>query len=86
MRTNYRAVANLILAGVVLLALALVMFAPTALPQASSASSKRMVIAARTILDGRGNVLHNTRIVVEGSKIVAIDAKAGPVDYEIQAR
>ncbi|MGH9593599.1 MAG: amidohydrolase family protein, partial [Bryobacteraceae bacterium] len=29
------------------------------------------------------HVLHNTRIVVEGSKIVAIDPKAGPVDYDL---
>ncbi len=29
-------------------------------------------------------MLHNTRIVVEGSKIVAIDTKAGPVDYDLR--
>jgi imidazolonepropionase-like amidohydrolase len=46
--------------------------------------SKRIVIAAGTVLDGKGHVLHNTRIVVEGSKIVAIDAKAGPVDYDLR--
>jgi imidazolonepropionase-like amidohydrolase len=44
---------------------------------------KRMVIAAGTILDGKGGVLHNTRIVIEGSKIIAIDPKAGPVDYDL---
>jgi imidazolonepropionase-like amidohydrolase len=37
---------------------------------------RRIVIAASTILDGKGHVLKNTRIVVEGSKIVAIDAHA----------
>ncbi len=36
------------------------------------------------MLDGRGHVLHNTRIVIEGSKIVAIDPKAGPVDYDLR--
>jgi imidazolonepropionase-like amidohydrolase len=36
------------------------------------AQSKRLVIAAGTVLDGKGGVLHDTRIVVEGSKIVAI--------------
>lgn len=46
--------------------------------------SKRMVIAAGTLLDGKGSVLHNARIVVEGSKIVAIDAKAGPIDYDLR--
>jgi imidazolonepropionase-like amidohydrolase len=45
---------------------------------------RRIVIAASTILDGKGHVLKNTRIVVEGSKIVAIDRKASPVDYELR--
>jgi imidazolonepropionase-like amidohydrolase len=45
---------------------------------------KRIVIAAGTVLDGKGRVLHNTRIVIEGSKIVAIDPKAGPVDYDLR--
>ena len=47
-------------------------------------SDKRIVIAASTLLDGKGHVLHNTRIVVEGSKIVAIDPKAAPVDYDLR--
>src|SRR3984885_1426335 len=50
--------------------------------------SKRIVIAASSVLDGKGHVLHDTRIVVEGSKIVAIDPsndpKAGPVDYDLR--
>ncbi len=50
----------------------------------SPAPSKRIVIAASTVLDGQGRVLHNTRIVIEGSKIVAIDPKAGPVDYDLR--
>src|SRR5256885_2133136 len=45
---------------------------------------KRIVIAASTVLDGKGHVLHNTRIVIEGSKIVAIDPKAAPVDYDLR--
>src|SRR6266478_574412 len=48
------------------------------------AQSKRIVIAASAVLDGKGHVLHDTRIVVEGSKIVAIDPKAGPVDYDLR--
>ena len=47
-------------------------------------TEKRIVIAAGTVLDGRGHVLHNTRIVIEGSKIVAIDSKAGSVDYDLR--
>src|SRR6516165_8217080 len=52
--------------------------------QSIPASNKRVVIAASTLLDGRGHVLHDTRIVVEGSKIVALDPKASPVDYDLR--
>jgi imidazolonepropionase-like amidohydrolase len=49
---------------------------------------KRIVIAASTVLDGKGGVLGDARIVVEGSKIAAVetraDAKAGPVDYDLR--
>ncbi|MEK6302776.1 MAG: hypothetical protein AABO41_18860, partial [Acidobacteriota bacterium] len=52
------------------------------------AQTKRIVIAASAVLDGRGRVLRNTRIVIEGSKIVALysrDAtKAGPIDYDLR--
>ena len=44
---------------------------------------KRVVIAASTLLDGKGHVLQNTRIVIEGTRIVALDPKAGPVDYDL---
>jgi imidazolonepropionase-like amidohydrolase len=59
-----------------------------AMPQQISAQtppqSKRIVIAASAVLDGKGRVLRDTRIVIEGSKIVAIDPKAGPVDYDLR--
>lgn len=45
---------------------------------------KRIVIAASTLLDGKGHVLHDTRLVVEGSKIVALDTKVGRVDYDLR--
>jgi imidazolonepropionase-like amidohydrolase len=45
---------------------------------------KRLVIAATTIIDGRGHVLRDTRLVIEGSTIVAIDPKASPVDYDLR--
>jgi imidazolonepropionase-like amidohydrolase len=48
------------------------------------ARGKRIVIAAGALLDGRGRVLRDTRIVVEGGKIVAIDPKASPVDYDLR--
>src|ERR1044071_2474215 len=46
--------------------------------------NKQIVIAASTVLDGKGGVLHDTRIVVEGSKIVRIDPNASPVDYDLR--
>src|SRR6266852_8075306 len=46
--------------------------------------NKRIVIAASTVLDGKGHVLRDTRIVIEGSRIVAIDRKAGPIDYDLR--
>jgi imidazolonepropionase-like amidohydrolase len=42
------------------------------------------VIAAGALLDGTGHVLHDTRIVIESSKIVAIDPKATPLDYDLR--
>lgn len=48
------------------------------------ARGKRIVIAASAVLDGKGRVLRETRIVIEGSKIVAVDPKAGPVDYDLR--
>jgi len=42
------------------------------------------VIAVGTLFDGKGTVLRNTRIVVEGPKIVAVDANAGPIDYDLR--
>jgi imidazolonepropionase-like amidohydrolase len=46
--------------------------------------TKRIVIEASTLLDGKGHVLKNTRIVVEGSKIASVDPNAGPVDYDLR--
>jgi imidazolonepropionase-like amidohydrolase len=57
---------------------------PQRIPAQAPAQARRIVIAASTLLDGKGRVFRNTRIVVEGSKIVAIDPKAGPVDYDLR--
>ena len=46
--------------------------------------TKKTVIAVSTLFDGKGHVLHDTHIVVEGSKIVAVDPKASPVDYDLR--
>jgi len=50
----------------------------------SLAQSKRIVIAASAVLDGKGHELHDTRIVIGGSKIVAIDPNAAPMDYDLR--
>jgi imidazolonepropionase-like amidohydrolase len=47
-------------------------------------SPRRIVLAARTVFDGKGHILRNTRIVVEDSKIIALDPKATPVDYDLR--
>ena len=48
-----------------------------------SPQKKRIIIAAKALFDGRGKVLRDTRIVIEGSQIVALDPKAMPVDYDL---
>jgi imidazolonepropionase-like amidohydrolase len=59
--------------------------AQTTMTQAQTpAGGRPVVIAADVLLDGRGRVIRNTRIVVEGSKIVRIDPKASPVDYDLR--
>ncbi len=47
------------------------------------ATPKRIVLRVGTVLDGTGGFIHNTRIVIEGSRIVAIDSESGPVDYDL---
>ena len=58
------------------------------LPQRTSSqtpvSGNRIVLAASVLLDGKGHVLRDTHIVIQDSKIVAIDPKAGPVDYDLR--
>lgn len=58
--------------------------APTSPQSNAPLSNRRIVVAVSMVLDGRGRVLRNTRIVIEGSKIVAIDPKASPVDYDLR--
>jgi imidazolonepropionase-like amidohydrolase len=49
------------------------------------ATSQRIVIAATSVFDGKGHVLHDVRIVIEGSKIIAVNQGAdGPADYDLR--
>ena len=47
-------------------------------------AQRRVVIAAGTLLDGHGHVLHNQRIAIEGSRIIDITSKNGPADYDLR--
>src|SRR5215471_4547299 len=47
-------------------------------------AQNRVVIAVSAALDGKGKVLLDTRIVVSGSKIVAIDPTTSPIDYDLR--
>lgn len=53
-------------------------------PAVSQAQTKQTVIRVSTLLDGRGRVIKDTRIVIEGTKILRIDPKAKPVDYDLR--
>ena len=72
------------LAMALVLLAALNVLAPTNSSYAQIPERKRIVIAASTVLDGRGHILHDTHLVVGGSKIVAVDPNAGPVDYDLR--
>jgi imidazolonepropionase-like amidohydrolase len=54
------------------------------IPNSMPKEKRHLVIATKMLLDGRGHVLHETRIVVEGSKSVALDPKASPIDYDLR--
>ena len=54
-------------------------------PAAAFAQQDTIVIRAGTLLDGKGGVLRDTAILVQGSKIVRIDPKAvGEVTYDLK--
>jgi imidazolonepropionase-like amidohydrolase len=73
-------------ATIVLCVLAIFVLCATAQTNSSTPQTlkKRIVIGASMVLDGRGHVSRDTRIVVEGSKIVGLDPKASPVDYDLR--
>jgi imidazolonepropionase-like amidohydrolase len=49
----------------------------------AAAVKPRIVIGASTLLDGRGRVLHDVEIVVEGARIVAVGPRKGRADYDL---
>jgi imidazolonepropionase-like amidohydrolase len=48
------------------------------------APNQRIVIGASEVLDGKGHILRDVRIVVEGPKIVSVGPGTGPVDYDLR--
>ena len=75
---------HLRLIGIVTCLLVCTFASPPTTPAQTPDPNKQIVIAAGAVLDGKGGVVHNTRIVVQGSKIVRIDPNAGPVDYDLR--
>ena len=73
-------------ARIILCLLAILVLCATAQTNSSmpQIQKKRIVIGASMLLDGRGHASRDTRIVVEGSKIMALDPKAAPVDYDLR--
>ncbi len=55
-----------------------------ALAVAVVAQEAPIVLQVSTLLDGRGHVLHNTRVVVRNGKIAAIDPKATGTMYDLR--
>jgi imidazolonepropionase-like amidohydrolase len=47
------------------------------------AQTQPIVVKVTTLLDGKGNVLHNTRILVQDGRITNIDPQAAPVTYDL---
>src|SRR5262245_11728142 len=54
------------------------------IPEAAVPAVRRVVIAASTVLDGKGGMAHDVRIVVEGSRIASVGPGDGPVDYDLR--
>jgi imidazolonepropionase-like amidohydrolase len=48
------------------------------------APNRRVVIAASTVLDGKGRILRDVRIVVAGSKLVAVGPSSEHADYDLR--
>jgi len=48
-----------------------------------TAQTQRIIITAGTILDGKGGVLRNQQIVIEGTKIEAVSSGNAKADYDL---
>jgi len=59
-------------------------FALLLLKPCAFAQEQPIVIAADAVLDGRGHILKDTRVVIHGGKIVRIDPSAAPINYDLR--
>ena len=50
----------------------------------AGAQTQPVVIQGGTVLNGKGGVLKNVRIVVQGGKIVRVESAAGPSNYDLR--
>src|SRR5262245_53587350 len=64
-------------------AVALIALIP-ALPSGQANRPRPVVIRASTVLDGRGGTLREVALVIEGSRIVGIDAKVAEATYDLR--
>jgi len=54
------------------------------LPEPARAQGRPIVIRAATLLDGKGGVMRNVSIVVQGTRIASIDSNARAVTYDLR--
>jgi imidazolonepropionase-like amidohydrolase len=53
------------------------------LPALAIAQQRTVIVRAGTVLDGKGGILHNTEIAVQGGKIQKIGSSLGKVSYDL---
>jgi imidazolonepropionase-like amidohydrolase len=54
------------------------------LPEVARAQERPIVIRAATLLDGKGGVIRNASIVVQGTRITSIDSNSRSVTYDLK--
>src|SRR5262245_34282551 len=71
--------------GLAILALAVVLIAAVTerTPLAQQPPTSTITIRAARVLDGRGRTITNAVVEVQGTKIVKVDQRQGPVTYDL---
>jgi imidazolonepropionase-like amidohydrolase len=60
-----------------------IFFALLSFTAAAIAQQQTLIVRAGTLLDGKGGVLHNTEVAVQGGKIQKVGVSLGKVDYDL---